>query len=437
MAYCIIFVVKFSKDEITCIADGEVLETNIEGNPKYDWIDVVAIPPRPTDLRSNLFLATHSTGEGGWNYGFDRRPAAAKIAYDKGWHLGIEPCVDVDGAAYLMVRSLDTLAQKLFAEARERSNPYVVGITGSVGKTTTVAFLEHLIRTAGYEVARFYSKRLTPLSTMCHYINRVEENTPFVVMEYSAYLKDHVAQLSEILPPNIAFLANIYETHLNPDMFKSKRDIFSSKVRIKPEKSIGFVNARVLNELHLDTPNDWGNFDVEFPEGLHNLCLPPTLRTAELYTIGKLFAQEVNFPHAVLKCAYESFEPAESRIITCNYRGKNVFFHGETSGGSRLYSWFETLTGECPWLMVEEVNFADEDPQGFSNLLERVFDSDKTFVLDTPLNRERLSVTAHFVGEHVFNQLMQDKVMGYVVYHKALAARQPNFEPERYLNDRW
>ncbi|NMB91808.1 hypothetical protein GYA37_03090 [candidate division WWE3 bacterium] len=427
----------FSKEEITQIAGNEIEKDNVKDNPKYEWVDIVKISERPDDLKSNLYLATHSQGEGGWDSGFDRRPTAAKVAYDKGWHLGIEKGTETGESEYLMVRNLDTLAEKLYEHARNESNPYIVGVTGSVGKTTTVAFLEHLIRTSGYDVTRFYSKRLTPLSVMCHYINRVEKETPFIVMEYSTYLKDHVAQLSELLPPNISFLTNIYDTHINPGMFKNKQEIFESKVRIKPKESEGYVNNRVLKELGLQMPKDWKGFNVETPKELSNELLPPTLRTAEMYTVGKLLAKELNLTPQVLRQAFETFKPVENRIVKCNCHGKSVFFHGETSGGSRLWSWFETLNGDLPWLLVEEINFADEDPHGFSNLLEKIFSSDKTFVLDTPINREKLPVKAQFVYKEEFGQTLRDKANGYIVFHKALATRQPDFNPEEYLNKVW
>lgn len=428
---------KFDYEGIKDITGHEMVESNIKGNPSYEWIDIVGIPQRPTDLKSSLFLTSYSSGEGGWDDGFDRRPTAAKVAYDKGWHLGIERGIETGGAEFIKVRNLDVLAQKLYEYARSSTDPYIIGVTGSVGKTTTVAFLEHLLQASDADVVRFYSKRLTPLSVMCHYINRVDQDTPFIVMEYSAYLKDHVAQLSKLLPPNIAFLTNIYDTHINPGMFESRQGIFDSKIQIKPADSIGYINNRVTSELGIVRPNGWDGFEVELPEGLSNVLLPPTLRTAEMFTVGKLLANQLNLSRAILNNAYESFKPAENRIISVNYRGKNVFFHGETSGGSRLWSWFETLDDSIPWFMVESIDFADEDPQGFKRTLEKVFDSDKTFVLDTPTNRERLPVNANIVDEHKFRDIMRHRLEGYAVYHKALATRQQDFNPEAYINETW
>ncbi|GIW69902.1 MAG: hypothetical protein KatS3mg101_0649 [Patescibacteria group bacterium] len=427
----------FTKEEITSIAGDEVLESNIKYNPKYQWIDIVAIPQRPEELKSNLYLTTHSLGEGGWSYEFDRRPTAAKVAFDKGWHLGIEEGTDVGGAEFLKVINLDTFAHKLYEYARNNTDPYIIGVTGSVGKTTTVAFLEHLLKESDTNVVRFYSKRLTPLSVMCHYINRVDQGTQFVVMEYSTYLKDHVAKLSELLPPNIAFLTNIYNTHINPGMFENKKDIFDSKIRIKPAKSVGYINNKVVSELAVPTPEGWNGFDVELPEGIKNTLLPPTLRTAEMFTVGKLLANELNLSMNNLARAYETFEPVENRLLTVSYRGKSIFFHGETSGGGRLWSWFETLDGSSPWFMVESIDFADEDPQGFKDLLEKVFEADKTFVLDTPKNRERLPVKANFVDKEKFSDIMRNRVEGYAVFHKALSTRQKGFDPESYINETW
>ena len=423
---------RFSKEEIVSIAGDNMEATTLDSPSSLEWIDLVGIPQRPESLKENLYFATHSQGEGGWNYPFDRRQVALAVHRDRGWPLVVESGLELGGAEYLQVRSLEQLAENIYEVSRQRTNPYIVGVTGSVGKTTSVAFIEHILRTSGEKVARFYSKRLTPLSVMCHYINRVDTDTPYVAMEYSAYMQDHVEELSKLLPPNISFLTNVYDTHLNPGMFGSTREIYNSKIRIKPQRGTGYINGRVLSNLGLETPYGWSTFTVESPEGVSNSVLPPTLRTAEMYTVGKVFTQEVGLPLKVLSRAYETFLPAEKRIVLCNVRGKPIYFHGETSGGSRLWSWFETMDGSVPNFFVEKVDFADEDPLGFVSLLKPIFDSDRTYVLDTPLNRERLPVSGNFFSqEDFFTRLSESS--GYTVYHKALASREYTFDPQSYL----
>lgn len=428
---------KFSKESIVEIAQDILLKDKISGNPIYPWIDIVGIPQRPQLLANSLFFASHSNGEGGWDNGFDRRPYAVTTALKNHWDLSLDESDEPIETGYLKVKSLDDLATLLYLSARTNCSPFVIGVTGSVGKTSTVALLEHLLHTAGIPVVRFYSKRLTPSSVKCHYINRVDSETSVIVMEYSAYLKDHVEQLSTLLPPHLSYLLNIYDTHINPWDFESKQDIFDSKLRIKPVGQTGFLNRRILEDLMVAIPPCWNIFDIDQTTLSSNVSLPPTIRTAEMYSVTVSVANQLGISSDILDKAYRSFSPKENRIYTCFFEGKKIFFHGETSGGSRLWSWFETLNGETPWFFVEEVNFADEDPMGFISLLDKVFSSEKTVVLDTPLNRSRLPVNAHFVSEIEFGKLFKEIAEGYTVYHKALAGRNTDFDPRLYLKGRW
>lgn len=86
---------EFSKDDILEAADDLLIEDNIKSNLSYEWVDVLGITQRPTDLERSLYFATHSDGTDGWHNAFDRRPSATNVARDKGWHLAVEPGVEV------------------------------------------------------------------------------------------------------------------------------------------------------------------------------------------------------------------------------------------------------------------------------------------------------------------------------------------------------
>lgn len=425
----------FSKEFLSSSAQNLIVCDALSHKADYEWLDLVAIPQRP-NTGNNLYFVSHSDGESGWEDGFDRKRTLEGVFRDKGWDFVTEDAPTFTQTGYLQVASVEEFSRKLYEAVREKTSPHVIGVTGSVGKTTTVAFLEHLAAESGLNVVRFFSKRLSPLSVMCHYVNRVKPETNLVVMEYSAYFYDHVSELSKILPPDIAFLMNIYDTHINPGMFESKKDIFRSKTRIKQDKTLAYVNKDILREIGVPKPEGWHSFDIVSP-GLLNPLMPPTLRTAEMYSVGRTMALHLGIDDKILDRAFMTFQPKENRIVTCRFGQMSIFFHGETSGGSRLWSWFETLDGSCPWLLVEEINFASEDPQGFKGVLERVFRSEKTFVLDTAENRQKLPVDAQFVDEETFRDLLRNIVSGYVVYHKALSTRQQNFNPEKYLLERW
>ncbi|CAN5296439.1 hypothetical protein BH10PAT1_BH10PAT1_2600 [soil metagenome] len=425
----------YLKEALIEIEGDTIIFDHIAGNPEIDWVDIVSIPQRPSNANT-LFVASHSKGEGGWDHGFDRRPYAVNAATENNWHLIVDETVDAKETNHIQVRSIDEFSKKLYEAARSTTNPYVIGVTGSVGKTTTIAFMEHLLKTSNIDVTRFYSKRLSPLSVMTHYINRINKDTSVIVMEYSAYLKNHISQLSNLLPPDISFLLNIYNTHIAEGLFKNQHEIFDSKIRIKPPLGIGFVNQKILDNLEKDIPSGWNSFNLNIPDFSTNKYLPPTLRSTELYTAGMILAKEMNLSENKAEEAYASFVPQEHRIDICEFNDKNIFFHGETSGGSRLLSWFETPDKSVPWMFVEEINFAEENPQGFKDLLVKVFNSDKTFILDTPSNREKLPVNANFVSNQKFEDLLK-KSTGYIVYHKGLSSRRDDFNPTTYLKQRW
>lgn len=430
---------KIKPDEVQAL-DENYLVSNIPGrnDEAYNWVDVVGVPGRPSGTDNNLFFATHSNGEGGWEHPFDRRPYAFRAARENNWVVAHDTSLPAEaGAPHLQVGDLTQLSKAIYNLTLENSSPYVIGVTGSVGKTTTVAMLEHMLDHAGIEVVRFYSKRLTPLSVMCHYINKVNRGTAAVVMEYSAYHVNHVGDLANLLPPNIAFLTNVYDTHINPenpDMFRDRQQIFESKAHIKPVGSLGYLNIQVLEDLGVETPNGWSTFNPELPSIARNDKLPPTMRTAELFSVANALACNLGLTEEQLLRAYETFTPAEDRIITFPYNGRMIFFNGETSGGSRLNSWFETPNGDEPWLFVEEVDFAEENPEGFRELTERVFTAEKTIVLDTPTNRDRLQGTQNvrFVNKEVFSKTFRESE-GYTIYHKAMATREGRFDPEKWV----
>lgn len=422
----------FSKEYIIDTVGGIVKKDALPPNKNYEWIDFVGIPQRPENTKNLLYCATYSSGDNGWDNGFDRRVIVNKVADEKDWDVVTDSSISTS-KPFLGVNSIRDFCDKIYQRSKDKHHPFVIGVTGSVGKTTTVAFLEHLLSGSKIDTVRFYSKRLNPLSVMCHFVNRVDDQTSAIVMEYSAYMKDHIKLLANLLPPDLAFLTNIYETHINPGMFSDKNEIFDSKIGIN-NNSKCFLNTKIVESLNISCPKNWSRFDAEEPE-VFNPSLPPTTRTSELYTVGKIVAANMNIAFSSFLEAFKTFVPKENRILPCFVNNEIIYFHGETSGGSRLVSWFETHNDRKPWFFVEELNFADEDPNGFSVLLEKVFSSEKTFVLDIPINRDRLHVKANFIKQEDFLSKLRNEAKGYIVYHKALATRNKTFSAFNYLKN--
>lgn len=424
---------KLSISEIREICRDIIIQDTISSNEViYEWIDIVGIPQRP-DFKNGenvLYCASYSHKDG-WTDGFDRRPYSTEVCLKNSWHLVTELIPNNEHCQYLLVKSVDSFALSLFEHASKKASPIIIGVTGSVGKTTTVSFIEDLLSYNKKKVVRFYSKRLTPTSVFCHYINRVDLTTEYIVMEYSAYHSDHVSVLSKILSPETVFFLNVYETHINPGMFKNKEEIIESKLKIRTGNTkFAFIHDSLLGYKH--SYPGWNFFSTKFPKNKPKY-LPPTNRTFDTFTVGKIIESIYSLAPGSAEIVLRSFKAKEDRINLFYVSGKKIFFHGETSGGSRLISWFEVEDENYPNFFIDEIDFADEDPEGFKNLIEIVVSSSKTFVLDSDKNRYLLKdFSVNFFSQDVFFRKLANS-SGYIVFHKALSTRDKNFDPLFYL----
>jgi UDP-N-acetylmuramoyl-tripeptide--D-alanyl-D-alanine ligase len=88
----------------------------------------------------------------------------------------------------------------------------VVGITGSVGKTSTKDMLAQVLERAGPTVAaagNFNNELGVPLT-----VGRVDEQTRFLVAEMGARGIGHIAYLCEIAPPRVGVVLNVGQAHI-------------------------------------------------------------------------------------------------------------------------------------------------------------------------------------------------------------------------------
>jgi UDP-N-acetylmuramoyl-tripeptide--D-alanyl-D-alanine ligase len=88
----------------------------------------------------------------------------------------------------------------------------VVGITGSVGKTSTKDLLAQVLERAGPTVAtagNFNNELGVPLT-----VGRVDEQTRFLVAEMGARGIGHIAYLCDIAPPRVGVVLNVGQAHV-------------------------------------------------------------------------------------------------------------------------------------------------------------------------------------------------------------------------------
>ncbi|MDX6380338.1 MAG: UDP-N-acetylmuramoyl-tripeptide--D-alanyl-D-alanine ligase, partial [Rubrobacteraceae bacterium] len=105
-------------------------------------------------------------------------------------------------------------------------SPTIVGITGTVGKTTVKDAMEAILRSAGRRVSatvgNFNNEIGLPLTVLA-----AGERTEVLVLEMGATHKGDIAHLCHLAPPEIGVLTAVSPVHL--DSFGSLEDLVATK----------------------------------------------------------------------------------------------------------------------------------------------------------------------------------------------------------------
>lgn len=104
----------------------------------------------------------------------------------------------------------------------------VIGITGSVGKTTTRDWLFQILQKShkvSSSIKNYNTQYGLPIS-----LSFMEEGTEIGIFEIGTNAKSEVSSLSKYLSPNIAMITNILDSHIG--MFGSKQAIAAEKISI-------------------------------------------------------------------------------------------------------------------------------------------------------------------------------------------------------------
>ncbi len=128
--------------------------------------------------------------------------------------------------------------------SRERSRAVIVGVTGSVGKTTTKEAIRMVFEAAGQthaSIKSFNNHWGVPLM-----LARMPEATQFGVFEMGMNAPDEIRPLSQLVRPHIAVITNVAAAHL--EAFGSLEGIAAAKAEIFEGLEPG--GTAVLNADH-------------------------------------------------------------------------------------------------------------------------------------------------------------------------------------------
>ena len=187
-------------------------------NIKYNGVSINT----KTIKKNNLFFAIKGKNNDGHSYVREaiKKGATKSIVSKKIENISKNRIVKVKNT----FSSLNNLARA----TRNKSLASVVGITGSVGKTTTKNLISFALKNYGKvhcSPLSYNNKYGVPLS-----ICNLKSNTEYGLFEVGMSKKKEIFNLSKIIKPEIAIITNISEAHL--ENFKSLKDIAKAKAEI-------------------------------------------------------------------------------------------------------------------------------------------------------------------------------------------------------------
>jgi UDP-N-acetylmuramoyl-tripeptide--D-alanyl-D-alanine ligase len=232
-----------SEKEIKPIWNANSLSQALGNNIKCDFDAVgVAIDSR-TIQPNEIFIAIKGKNFDGNDY--------AKEALNKGAAVAIVSKLNSELSSNdeRIIQVNDTLEalRKLAKYSRARLKGKLIGITGSVGKTSTKEMLKLAFQNQGVVYANegsFNNHIGLPLS-----LARMPEDTDYAVIEMGMTHAGEIKDLSQLAIPDIALITNVEEVHL--EYFSSVSAIAAAKSEIfDGVKEGGYAIINMDNPYH-------------------------------------------------------------------------------------------------------------------------------------------------------------------------------------------
>lgn len=223
-------------------------------------ISSVAVHSREVEKNSLFFALSGKRTDGHYYLGeVAARGALGAVvsSYYRGNSHGLELFYVED-----VLKALQECARRFLAERA----PHIIGVTGTVGKTTTKEFLATLL-SERYSVAKTPSSCNSQVGLPLTLLNR-DETAEMLVLEMGMSASKELARLAQIAPPHIGVLTRISLAHAA--FFSSLEEIAAAKCELFHSKRMerGFFPLeaeRFPAVASLTIPKSWFDKEGAFP----------------------------------------------------------------------------------------------------------------------------------------------------------------------------
>ena len=140
------------------------------------------------------------------------------------------------------------IIKKAINKMRTLKKVKVIGITGSYGKTSTKEFLDTILREK-FKVVKTEGNNNTNIGVAYTVLSNVSDDHDYFICEMGAYKIGEIAEMCEIVKPQIGILTGINEQHL--DLFGSIENTTKAKfelIRSLPKSGLAVVNEELKPE---------------------------------------------------------------------------------------------------------------------------------------------------------------------------------------------
>ena len=208
----------FKKNHYQNLLLKKIFDKNIIKNVNYDGVSINT----RTIKKNNLFFAIQGKNTDGHKF--------AKEAIEKGAVKSVisKKIKKLSKNKIINVKNTFSSLKNLAKVTRDNSSAQIIGITGSVGKTTLKNLISFTLKNYGkvYHSPHSYNNRFgVPLS-----LANLKSNIDYGVFEIGMDKKGEIENLSKMVKPEIAIITNISGAHFKN--FNTLKDIAKAKAEI-------------------------------------------------------------------------------------------------------------------------------------------------------------------------------------------------------------
>lgn len=295
--------------------------------PDLRMISTVCADSRKCE-ESSLFVALKGEKTDGHKHLEEAKSRGAIAAIISEEYLG-----DSYGLKLIRVKDPLLALQDLARSIIEEYEPLIIGITGSVGKTTTKEFLFELIK-GKFKVSKTIDSYNGQIGLPLSILN-AQEGSDVFVLEMGISCPEEMQKLVSIAPPHIAVIGKIAEVHLG--YYDSIEHLAAEKMKILDSKYLraGFIHAAnapffklIQNpafkkytfgseEADFSLQRDKGDlFIMDAGKGEKHLVKPPFYEThlLENFLVSAVLARHLNIPFAEINAKAMFLKPFKHRF---------------------------------------------------------------------------------------------------------------------------